>query len=163
MPHAADDLYRAVKRLPGAAGGDFSAKFNVRGGEQDEVLVILDGLELVEPFHLKDFQSVFSIIDAEAVGGVDFLTGGFPAEYGDRMSGVLDISVSTPAGPPTTSVGVGTMNGRLLSTGSFHGDDGQWVVSGRAWYPDAVVDSPDEILADYYDLLAKVQYRFGSH
>jgi hypothetical protein len=62
MPHAADDLYRAVKRLPGAAGGDFTAKINVRGGEQDELLVILDGLELYEPFHLKDFQSVFSII-----------------------------------------------------------------------------------------------------
>jgi hypothetical protein len=103
MPHAADDLYRAVKRLPGAAGGDLTAKINVRGGDQDELLVILAGVELYEPFHLKDFQSVFSIIDSEAVGGVDFLTGGFPVEYGDRMSGVMDISVATPSGPASTA------------------------------------------------------------
>ena len=135
MPHAADDLYRAVKRLPGAAGGDFTAKINVRGGEQDELLVILDGLELYEPFHLKDFQSVFSIIDSEAIGGVDFLTGGFPVQYGDRMSGVMDISVATPTGPATTAIEISTINARLVTQGSFDDGRGQYFVSGRAWYP----------------------------
>jgi outer membrane receptor protein involved in Fe transport len=165
MPHAADDLYRAVKRLPGSAGGDFTAKINVRGGEQDELLVVLDGLELYEPFHLKDFQSVFSIIDSEAVGGVDFLTGGFPVEYGDRMSGVMDISIATPTGPTTTAIELSTINGRLLTQGSFNQDRGQWFVSARAWYPDAIAgrrsDRPNEVLTDYYDLLAKVQHRVG--
>ncbi len=69
MPHIADDLYRAVKRLPGASGGDVSAQFNVRGGATDEMLVILDGMEIYEPFHLKDFQNIFSTVDAEANGG----------------------------------------------------------------------------------------------
>ncbi len=165
MPHAADDLYRAVQRLPGSAGGDYTAKINVRGGEQDELLVILDGLELYEPFHLKDFQNVFSIIDSEAVGGVDFLTGGFPAEYGDRMSGVMDISVATPTGPATTAVELSTINARLLSQGSFDQDRGQWFISARAWYPDAIMggrsDRPLEVLTDYYDLLAKVEHRIG--
>ncbi len=165
MPHAADDLYRAVKRLPGAAGGDFTAKINVRGGEQDELLVILDGLELYEPFHLKDFQSVFSIIDSEAVGGVDFLTGGFPVEYGDRMSGVMDISMATPTGPATTSIELSTINARLLTQGSFNEDRGQWFVSARAWYPDAIAgavrDSPKDVLTDYYDVLAKIQHEVG--
>jgi outer membrane cobalamin receptor len=165
MPHAADDLYRAVKRLPGAAGGDFSAKFNVRGGDQDEVLVVLDGLELYEPFHLKDFQSIFSTVDAEAVGGVDFITGGFPVEYGDRMSGVMDISTATPTGPATTSLGISTINSRLYSEGSFNQSKGQWLVSGRAWYPAAVFDEVGtmsaEILSDYYDLLGKVQHQLG--
>ena len=78
MPHVADDLYRAVKRMPGASGGDVSAQFNVRGGATDEMLVILDGMEIYEPFHLKDFQNIFSTVDAEAIGGVDFLTGRFP-------------------------------------------------------------------------------------
>lgn len=165
MPHAADDLYRAIKRLPGAAGGDFSAKFNVRGGDQDEVLVVLDGLELYEPFHLKDFQSIFSIVDAEAVGGVDFITGGFPVEYGDRMSGVMDISIATPTGPPAASLGISTINSRIYSEGSFDSGKGQWLVSGRAWYPAAAYGEigtmSAEILSDYYDLLGKLQHRLG--
>ena len=165
MPHAADDLYRAVKRLPGAAGGDFTAKINVRGGEQDELLVILDGLELYEPFHLKDFQSVFSIIDSEAIGGVDFLTGGFPVQYGDRMSGVMDIAMATPTGPATTAVEISTINARLLTQGTFDDGRGRYFVSGRAWYPDAVVrainDPSSDVTTDYYDVLAKVQHRIG--
>jgi outer membrane receptor protein involved in Fe transport len=165
MPHVADDLYRAVKRLPGAAGGDYSAKFNVRGGESDEVLVILDGLELYEPFHLKDFQSIFSIIDTEAVSGVDFLTGGFPVEYGDRMSGVMDISTATPTGSTSTSVSVNTINAKFASEGGFNENKGQWVATGRAWYPDAIFDvsgtTANEILSDYYDLLTKVEYQVG--
>jgi outer membrane receptor protein involved in Fe transport len=165
MPHAADDLYRAVKRLPGAAGGDVTAKINVRGGEQDELLVVLDGLELYEPFHLKDFQNVFSIIDSEAIGGVDFLTGGFPVQYGDRMSGVMDISVATPTGPATTAIELSTINARFLTQGSFNQGRGQYFVSARAWYPDAIVgavrDSPKIVLTDYYDVLAKVQHEVG--
>jgi outer membrane receptor protein involved in Fe transport len=166
MPHAADDLYRAVKRLPGTAGGDYSASFNVRGGEQEEVLVILDGVKLYEPYHLKDFQNVFSIIDSEATGGVDFLTGGFPVEYGDRMSGVIDISTATPAGPPSATVAVSTMNARVMSEGAFNEGRGGWLVSGRAWYPDEarklVTGSADELFSDYYDLLGKVEHRMGS-
>ena len=166
MPHAADDLYRAVKRLPGAAGGDVTAKINVRGGEQDELLVVLDGLELYEPFHLKDFQNVFSIIDSEAVGGVDFLTGGFPVQYGDRMSGVMDISVATPTGAASTAIELSTINARFLTQGTFNQDRGQWFVSARAWYPDAIAgavrDSPKDVLADYYDVLAKVQHSVGN-
>ncbi len=165
MPHAADDLYRAVKRLPGSAGGDFTAKINVRGGEQDELLVILDGLELYEPFHLKDFQSIFSIIDSEAIGGVDFLTGGFPVQYGDRMSGVMDIAVATPVGPATTEIEISTINARVLTQGSFDGGMGQYFVNARAWYPDAIVnaveDQKAEVTTDYYDVLAKIQHRVG--
>jgi len=167
MPHVADDLYRAVKRLPGAASTDLSAQFHIRGGNTDEVLVLLDGLELYEPFHLKDFQSIFSTIDAEAVGGVDFLTGGFPVEYGDRMSGVMDIHITSPTGPTRTSLGVGTLNSRLLSQGTFDHDNGQWLVSGRGWYPDSVyteVRGTDlHILSDYYDLLAKLEHKVGAH
>lgn len=110
IPHLADDLYRAVKQLPGAAGSDASATLNIRGGNADEVLVVLDGLELYEPFHLKGFLNVFSTIDSGAVGGVDLMTGGFPAEYGDRMSGVMDITTRAPAKPSATSVALGTLH-----------------------------------------------------
>jgi outer membrane receptor protein involved in Fe transport len=167
VPHIGDDLYRAVKRLPGAASGDFSATFNVRGGEQEEMLVILDGLELIEPFHLKDFQNVFSTVDTETVGGMDFLTGGFPVEYGDRMSAVMDISTVTPEGPAATSVTLGTLNARLTSEGRFNGRRGSWLVNGRAWYPapvfGATFGTADEVLADYYDVVAMIEHEIGAH
>jgi len=164
-PHAGDDLLRALKRLPGATGGDFSAKLNIRGGEDGEVLLLLDGLELNEPFHLKDFQSMFSTVDAEAVGGVDFLSGGFPVEYGDRMSGVIDVTVDTPSGEPTTTLSVSTLQARALSQGSFDGGRGQWLVCARGWYPAALLDLAgavrEELRTDYQDMLAKVQHRIG--
>jgi hypothetical protein len=165
-PHAADDLLRAVKRLPGASGGDYSATFNIRGGDREELLILLDGVELYEPFHLKDFQSIFSIIDAEAAGGVDLLTGGFPAEYGDRMSGVMDITTATPSGPPRLTLAASTLNARVTSQGTFDDDRGRWLVDLRAWYPDDVAthveDVANEIFSDYYDLLGKVEHTIGS-
>jgi hypothetical protein len=133
MPHLADDAFRAVKALPGVSGGEFSAGFSVRGGSHDEVLILLDGLELFEPFHLKDFQNLFSAVDAETLGGVEFLTGGFPVEYGDRLSGVLDMAIATPTEAQATSVGIGTFNAQVLSTGQWNEGAGHWLASLRGW------------------------------
>ncbi|HKO55444.1 MAG TPA: TonB-dependent receptor [Thermoanaerobaculia bacterium] len=163
MPHFSDDIYRAIGRVPGSAQDDISARFHLRGGEQDEVQVLLDGVQIYEPFHLKDLFSVFSTVDAEAVGSVDVLTGGFPAEYGGRMSGVVDIASLTPS-ERRTSIGVGILNSRLLSTGTFRGGKGQWLFSFRPGYLHQVlqlIDSNTNLDPSYYDLLGKVQVQLG--
>lgn len=86
-----------MTRLPGVTGNDDSAPFTIRGGGQEEVLVRLVGLELFGPFHLKKINgSSRSIVDVNLIEGVDLLTGGFGAEYGDRLSGAIDVISRRP-------------------------------------------------------------------
>src|SRR5206468_10379110 len=113
IPQIGEDIYRAVQRLPGVSTDDFSAKFNVRGGSGDELYVSLDGLELVEPFHLKDVGGAFSIIDIQSLGSASLTTGGFSAEYGDRLTGVFTLNTSDPRTDGVHgSVCVSAMNAR---------------------------------------------------
>lgn len=162
-----EDVYRAITRLPGLSGNDYSSKFTVRGGENEEVLVLLDGLELYEPFHLKDFGGSVSVIDVEAIGGIDMITGAFPAQYGDRLSGVFNISSATSGqGKRRTSVGISFMNARFLTEGNFGAGKGQWLVLGRRGYIDLVlslIGEDDDISPTYYDILGKVQFQFNEN
>lgn len=163
VPHLADDLYRAIARIPGTASSDVTARLNIRGGSENEVSVFLDGAEVYDPFHLRDLFRAFSTIDAEAVGAVDILTGGFPSEYGGRMSGVIDVDTLAPS-ERRTEVGISLLNTRLLSQGTFAGDRGEWLLSFRRGYLRELlllIDNADELDPRYYDLLAKVQWRLS--
>jgi outer membrane receptor protein involved in Fe transport len=164
VPHVSDDFYRAIRRIPGAASDDLTARFNIRGGEEDEAVILLDGAEIYDPFHVKDIVRAFSIIDAEAVGSVDILTGGFPAEYGGRMSGVIDIASLAPS-ETKTEVGVSLLNLNALSQGTMADGRGQWLLSIRRGYLHELlelVDSTNEVDPRYYDLLGKVQWTLGA-
>lgn len=168
IPHFGEDIYRAVQRLPGISGNDFNAKFTVRGGENKEVLVLLDGLELYEPFHLNDIGGGLSIVDVEAIGGINLMTGGFTAEYGDKLSGVFDISSITPDhGTRRTALGLSFLNARFKTEGRFNDDKGRWFFSARRGYIDLVlklIGEDEQLSPDYYDVLGKVQYRLnGRH
>jgi outer membrane cobalamin receptor len=164
MPHLGDDVFRAIGRLPGAATGDVSSALQIRGGENDDVLVLVDGLEVFEPFHIKDFN-VFSIVDTEAIGGIDYVSGGMPSEYGNRMGAVVDMSIASPS-KRRTYLGVSFTHARFLSEGTFGQDDrGEWLVSARRGYLDLVLNLTHQTNHDvsprYYDVLGKVQYRLG--
>ena len=158
-----EDIYRAVSRLPGISSNDFSARFTVRGGENEEILVLLDGMELYEPFHLKDIDGgALSIIDADNIEGIDLFTGGFPVEYGNRTSGVFNMRSTEPnPGTKRTSLGISFMNARLMSEGTFGSDKGSYLVSARRGYLDLVLDlmgEEDPPRPTYYDIFSKVKY-----
>lgn len=163
VPHLSDDLYRAIGRIPGTTSADVSARFNLRGGEEDEVLVLVDGAEIYDPFHIRDLYRAFSTIDAEAVGSVDVLSGGYPAEYGGRMSGVVDINTLSPT-ETKHEVGVSLLNARILSQGTFAQSRGSWLFSLRRGYLRQVltlIEDAADVDPRYYDLLGKVQWTLG--
>ena len=162
MPHLADDVFRLLPSLPGVSGGDYSASFNVRGGDADEVLVILDGQELYRPFHMKSFFGAFSIIDTENVGHMNFSSGGYAAHYGNKMSGVLDITSLDPVDENQYSLGASFINARGSAQGSFANGRGRWLMSGRRGYLDWILEAMDDdsnkFEPIYADLFTKVQY-----
>jgi len=84
------DLFRTLQLLPGVTStNDFSSALVVRGGSTDENLILLDGIELYNPYHLG---GVFSTFNANAISDAEFIAGGFPANYGNRLSSVLQIT-----------------------------------------------------------------------
>src|SRR5262245_17812116 len=163
-PGVADDAARSITWLPGIAPADKSAELSIRGGESDETTLILDGLEIDEPYHLKDILSFSSLVDARAIGRADIRTGIFPVEYGDRMSGVVDMTTADGADAEGGVVDLSLINASLLSGGSL-GNDATWLVSARSWFPDAVLDIIDpggeDLSPSYHDLLGKVEMRLA--
>lgn len=164
VPAAAEEAVRLTNRLLGTASGGISSQNHIRGGEVNEVLFLFDGLRLYEPYHLKDFQSIATIINSNAIGGMDFFTGAYPARYGDRMSGVLAIDLREPEKPVETELALSFFNASVLSIGTFGNDQqGDWLVTARRGNLDLIVDviDPDFGSPDYQDYLAHVGWEFG--
>lgn len=125
-----DDTLRVAHRMPGIAANEFSARSHVRGGAVDEMQVIFDGMRIVEPFHLRDYQSVFSAIDQRIVGGLEIYSGGFPPAYGDALSGVTIIEQRATA-ELEHEIGLSLLYTSALSSGTFRDGRAEWLVSAR--------------------------------
>lgn len=89
-----------LKTLPGVSSyNELSSQYSVRGGNFDENLVYINGIEIYRPFLVRNGQQEgMSFINSQMVQNVRFSAGGFEARYGDRMSSVLDITYRRPSG-----------------------------------------------------------------
>jgi hypothetical protein len=130
------DVLRAVEVLPGVVStSDFSSSYNVRGGSADQNLIQLDGIPIYNPFHVG---GLFSVFNADMVERAELLAGGFPAEYGGRVSSVLN--VVSDAGDPGMQVsgGVSVLATRV-SAGADLPMNGRIRVGARRSYFDQLL------------------------
>ncbi len=159
LPQVGQDLYRSIARLPGLAADDISAQFWVRGAPQSEVRGRLDGLDLIEPFHLKDVGGALSIVDPAVMGWLELATGGFGAEHGDRLAGVLTLETRSDA-RTRSAVDLSLTGLGLRREGTLAGA-ARYLVTGRRGYPDVALKASgrdDDVSPRYFDGLAKVEF-----
>ena len=138
------DPIRAVEVLPGVTRvTDFAAAFNVRGGSADQNLILLDGVPIFNPFHAL---GLFSVFNADMVQRAELQAGGFPAEYGGRVSSVLRVESDLGDGELKVDAGVSLIATRVAVGGGLSANvrdrlglaSGRWKVSGRRSYIDVV-------------------------
>ncbi len=163
-PHLTDDAFRALRVLPGVAGGDFSARLYLRGGRRDEVALRVDGVEIHDPFHLRELDGPISLLDTNLVERIDLTTGGPTADFGGRMSGLVDITTRIPQAGATerNAVGISFVNAFARTSGRFADDRGYYLLAARRGYLDLVLqrveDNGEEFAPRYQDLLATAGY-----
>ena len=161
LPHLGGDFFRALSLLPGLTANDVTAQFSVRGGRRDETQVLLDGQELYEVYHLQDFDNALSVVAPATLESVDLTTGGFPAEHGDRMSGVLDMTTLTPTSSIQGMVGLSALSAQAGAAGLFAKDRAGWLIQARRGSTDLtsrLLDSEDPV---YWDTFAKLDFRIS--
>lgn len=161
------DLLKVVQLLPGVRNaGEGSAGIYVRGGGPDQNLIMLDDAIVYNTGHLFGF---FSIFNADAIKNVSLIKGGMPAQYGGRLSSVLDISMKEGNNQQLqVEGGIGLIASRFSIQGPIKKNKSSFIVSARRTYIDALVkpfigkDNQFHGSGYYfYDLNAKVNYTFG--
>jgi len=162
-PQIAADAFRALARIPGVSSSDLSAGFRVRGAPNREVLLLFDGMELYEPFHLKDFDGALSIIDPAIIGGATVSTGGFGARYGGHLAGVLELETRhehAARGSTSLSASLGGLSATRLTP--FADGRGEWLVSARRGLLGtalALTGNAQRLSPHYYDAFTRLRYR----
>ena len=148
------DLFRALQMLPSVStGSDFSSALYVRGGSPDQNLILLDGITVYNPYH---FGGIFSTFNTDAIKEAEFMAGGFPAEYGGRMSSVLDIKNREGNTEEFHGSGnVSLLSSKLLLEGPI--PKGSFMISGRRTYFDAIWEGAKTI----YNMVAQEPFDFS--
>ncbi|MGE5480174.1 MAG: TonB-dependent receptor [Chloroflexota bacterium] len=158
------DVFRSLQMLPGVlTSSQMSSGLYIRGGSPDQNLVLLDGATVYNPSHLFGFISTFN---SEAIKDVELIKGGYPAEYGSRLSSVINITQKD--GNREEFGGVASL-GLISSKISLEGPlgNGSYFIGGRRTYFDLIrpaLDSDPEMpIPDFgfYDLNGKITQNFG--
>lgn len=140
LPGGLEDVMRSLKSLPGVtAPNDFTSQLVVRGSGPDQNLIIMDEVEIFNPYRLYGLVSMFN---PETLSDINLITGGFPAKYGDRLSAVLDVTNREGYTDRSFSLltNINIANANIVMQGKNPLKvPGSWIVSARRTYYDLVL------------------------
>lgn len=140
LPGGLEDVMRSLKSLPGVtAPNDFTSQLIVRGSGPDQNLIIMDEVEIFNPYRLYGLVSMFN---PETLSDINLITGGFPAKYGDRLSAVLDVTnkEGITNRPLSVIANVNVANANIVLQGRNPLKvPGSWIVSTRRSYYDLIL------------------------
>jgi hypothetical protein len=158
------DVLKTLQLLPGVqSAGEGNSGFYVRGGGPDQNLVLLDEATIYNTGHLFGF---FSVFNSDAIKDVTLVKGGAPANYGGRLSSVVDVSMKEGNMKEYHATGgIGLIASRLTLEGPIKKDKGSFMLAGRRTYIDAIARPFSKRLENtgyyFYDLNLKANYKIG--
>jgi hypothetical protein len=161
------DILKTIQLLPGVSpAGEGNAGFYVRGGSIDQNLILLDEAPVYNPSHLLGF---FSTFNSDAIKDITLYKGGFPAEYGGRLSSVVDIKMNDGNNKEFhISGGIGLIASRLAIEGPILKNKGSFMITARRTYADLFLKLLPRGLTDslarkatlyFYDVNIKANYQ----
>jgi len=159
------DILKTIQLLPGIkSAGDGNSGFYVRGGGADQNLILLDEAPVYNPSHLLGF---FSTFNSDAVKNIVVYKSGMPAQYGGRLSSVVDVKMNEGNNQDFgASGGIGLISSRLNIEGPLQKDKSSFLLSGRRTYADLFLKLSSDTTINrsrlyFYDLNGKANYKLG--
>ncbi len=152
------DLFHALQLLPGVTtASEISNGLYVRGGSPDQTLTLVDGIIIYNPAHLGNFASTFN---SDAIKDVKLIKGAFPAEYGGRLSSVLDVKLRSGTKEENKGIiSLGAVNSHATLEGPL-GENSTYMISGRKMYYDLFQQKFDKNSTvpryNFFDLSGKI-------
>lgn len=156
------DILKIIQLLPGVQGGqEGTTGFYVRGGNLDQNLVQLDEATVYNPNHLFGLFSTFNV---NSINNVQLIKGGFPAEYGGRLSSILNITMKEGNKKKyQTEGGIGLLSANLTFQGPLKENKASFIISARTSYINLLLKPLTSKTTTYkfYDVNAKMNYELG--
>ena len=156
------DVIKSLMLFPAVSTvGEGASGFNVRGGDIDQNLILLDDAPIFNSSHVFGF---FSVFNPDAVKNVTLYTGGIPAKYGGRLSSILDVKQNEGNLKEFTGKGgIGLVSSRLAIEAPIVKDKCSFLIAGRTTYSDWILQKVPDInvqnsSASFYDVTAKINY-----
>lgn len=159
------DVMKTIQLLPGIkSNGEGNSGFSVRGGATDQNLILLDEATVYNASHLLGF---FSTFNSDALKDASIIKGNSPAQYGGRLSSVLDVKMKDGNNKTyNVNSGIGIISSRLSVEGPIQKEKSSFIVSGRRTYADLFLKATDDFKDNklyFYDLNLKANYQVNEN